>query len=108
MNIFLYNEKRTLDHFSGVVIFACLFWWHITGNARMCEREICPDFWICGLYNGSARTLLTITAGDGFWACLVIILASGGLFLLYRCTRFVHLEYYFKGAYWYHGRVRGY
>ncbi|KAG0629567.1 hypothetical protein M758_1G113200 [Ceratodon purpureus] len=34
----------------------------------------------------TSRTLLTITAGDGFWACLVILLASGGLFLLYRCT----------------------
>ncbi|XP_024374636.1 protein S-acyltransferase 24 [Physcomitrium patens] len=34
----------------------------------------------------TSRSLLTITAGDGFWACLVIILASGGLFLLYRCT----------------------
>lgn len=64
----------------------------VNWNDQLCLRgESCLNLGICGLCHVTASALLTITAGDGFWACMVIILASSGLFLLFRCTRFAPL-----------------
>jgi len=34
----------------------------------------------------ASRTLMRITAGEGFWSCLIVSMATLGLFFFYRCT----------------------